>query len=312
VVAGVSRRDWLAAAGIAIVAVAIAGFLLRDTGDDPAPSDSAEPPSARVMSAATAGDLLRELSRQGWRCYDSLADPIVERCFLDEAAGKDGTASAEVALTYADDYLARASVYASGVQDDGRHLAVAEQAARRIGVVLLDGAGAEVVAQLGDRQEIEIAGRHVYGNRAGSSSIQVVVESASYDGRTLPAPVFPAEAELVRVAEAAGLHCDVGDSSTTCSRSGSVGMTITMSRADGRIGSLSISASNYAVPDDPAVVNLVSGYLVDTGLGRPTASRWVRAHADSAIPVRADLGGLHFRLDGGGRALYLSVGEITN
>jgi hypothetical protein len=100
---------------------------------------------------------------------------------------------------------------------------------------------------------------------------------------------------------------------TTCSRSGSVGMTITMSRAEGRIGSLSISASNYAVPDDPAVVNLVSGYLFDTGLGGPAASRWVRAHADSAIPVRTDLGGLHFRLDGGGdRALYVSVGEITN
>jgi hypothetical protein len=129
-------------------------------------------------------------------------------------------------------------------------LAVAEQAARRIGVVLLDGAG---------------------------------------------------------------LHCDVDDSSTTCSRSGSVGMTITMSRADGRIGSLSISASNYAVPDDPAVVNLVSGYLFDTGLGGPAASRWVLAHADSAIPVRTDLGGLHLRLDGGGdRALYVSVGEITN
>ena len=310
-----SRRDWLAAAVIVVIAGAVAGFLLRDTGDDPRPTGGTDPASERVMSAAAAGDLIRELSRQGWRCYDSLDAPVVKRCFLDEPAGDDGTASAEVALTYADDYLVRVSVYAAGVHDHGRHLDVAEHTARQVGDVLLDGAGSQVAERLGDRHEIELAGRRVYGNRAVGSSIQVVVESASYDGRVLPPPDFPAEDRLVRVAERAGLSCDAGGASTDCGpeSAGPIRMTITMSEAAGRVRSMSISASNVAVASDPVVVNMVSGYLFETGIGGPGASRWVQTQAGTDIPVQADFGGLHLRLDGGGdRALYLSIGEITN
>ena len=270
-----SRRDWLAAAVISVVAVAVAAFMLRDTGDDPQPAGSPEP-SERVMSAVAAGDLIDELSGQGWRCYHSLDSPPVKRCFLDEPAGDDGTVSAEVALTYADDYLVRASVYAAGVQDDGRHLDVAARTARQVGDVLLDGAGSQVADRLGDRREIQIAGRRVYGHRAAGSSIQVVVESTSYAGRPLPPPDFPAEAVLIRTAERAGLSCAAGGASATCrSTSGSIRMTITMSAAAGRVRSMPISASNVAVPSDPAVVETVAGYLVETGVGGPAAGRWV-------------------------------------
>lgn len=312
-----SRRDWLAAAVIAVIAAAIAGFLLRDTGDDPQPAsaDSTEPASEQVMSAAAANALIDELSKQGWHCYDSLDAPVVKRCLLDEPAGDNGWVSIDVALTYADDYVARASVYAAGVRDYGRHVDVAGQTALDVGDVLLDGAGAQVAERLGVRREIEIAGRRVYGNRSGGS-IQVVVESASYDGRTLPPPDFPAASALVRNAETAGMSCDVGDASTTCRTppGSSIGMTITIAEAVGRVRSLSISASNVAMPSDPVVVNMVSGYLFETDLGGgPAASRWVRAQAGTDIPARADLGGLNLRLEGGGdRPLYVTVGEITN
>jgi hypothetical protein len=310
-----SRRDWLAAAVIAVIAAAIAGFLLRDTGDDPQPTGTTEPPSEQVMSAAAASALTDELSRQGWHCYDSLDEPVVKRCFLDEPAGDDGSVSVDVALTYADGFLARASVYAAGVRDYRRHVPLAEQAALEVGDVLLDGAGSQVAERLGDRREVEIAGRRVYGNQSGSS-IQVAVESASYEGRTLPLPDFPAASVLVRRAEAADMSCDVGDASTTCRTppGGSISMTIIMAETAGRVRSLSISASNVAVPSDPVVVNMVSGYLFVTHLGGgPAASRWVRSEAGTDIPVRADLGGLNFRLEGGGnRPLYVTVGEITN
>jgi hypothetical protein len=314
-VVGMSRHDWLAAAVIAVIAVAIAGLLLRDTGDDPRPTGSTQPPSEQVMSAAAAGALIDELSQEGWRCYDSLDAPVVKRCFLDEPAGDDGSVSVDVALTYADDYLVRASIYAAGVRDYRRHVDVAEQTAIQVGDVLLDGAGAQVAERLGDPREIEIAGRRVYGNRSGAS-VQVAVESAAYDGRTLPPPDFPAASVLVRNAEAADMSCDIDDATTTCRTppDSSIGMTITIAEAGGRVRSLAISASNVTTPSDPVVVNMVSGYLYETDLGGgPAASRWVRAQAGTDIPARADLGGLNFRVEGGvDRPLYVTVGEITN
>jgi len=169
---------------------------------------------------------------------------------------------------------------------------------------------------LGDRHEIQIAGRRVYGYRAGDESIQVVVESASYGGGALPAPELPAEPVLVRNAEAADMRCAVGNATTTCRTSSDnpIRMTITMSATAGRVRSLSISASNVVTRTDPLVVNMVSGYLfvADVG-GGPAVSRWVHEQAGTAVPVRADLGGLHLRLEGGGsQPLYVSVGEITN
>jgi hypothetical protein len=309
---GVSRRDWLAAVVIAVVAVAVAAFLLRDTGDDPAPRSEDAPPSERVMTAAAADELTELLSERGWRCYDSLPEPVVQRCLLDERAG-DGTTSADVALTFADGYVARVNIAATGERDGGRHVEVGEQAARIAGDVLLDGAGDALADRLGDRDETQIAGRRVFGNRAPGSSIQVVVESVSYDA-DLPAPSFPPTDALVRAAETAGLLCHDDGSSTTCSgTAGTVSTTVTIAVVADRVGTLSMSASNVAVPDDPAVVNMVSGYVFETGLGGRRASAWVRDHATGTTPVRADLGGLQFRLGSGGdRAVYLSVGEITN
>jgi hypothetical protein len=90
-------------------------------------------------------------------------------------------------------------------------------------------------------------------------------------------------------------------------------MTVTMSTASGRVRSLAVSASNFAVPNDPAVVNMVAGYLFETGIGGPRAALWLREHASGPAPDRADLGGVQLRLGAGtGNALYLSVGEITN
>jgi hypothetical protein len=309
----VSRRDWPTAAVITVVAVAIAGFLLRDDGDDPAPrSHEADEPSARVMSEAAAADLIDELSGRGWACYDSLRDPMVKRCFFDQRVGA-GLVSADVALTYADGYVDRVNIYAAGERDDGEHVRLAEQTARLAGDVLLDGAGNALADRVGVRQPIELAGRQVFGNQAPGASTQVVVESASYDEPDLPPPNLPVPDVLVREAEAAGLACQESGATTTCSGSDQPTMTVTISIAAGRVGSLSISASNYAVPNDPAVANRVAGYVFEAGIGGPRASAWVRSHAASQTPVRADLGGVHFRLVGGGdRALYLSLGEITN
>jgi hypothetical protein len=304
-----SRRDWLAAAVITVVAVAIAAFLLRDPSEDPEPRDDDDPPSSRVMSTAAADELIDRLTQDGWTCFDSLSEPVVTRCFLDRAVGDGGTLSGEVALTSQDGYVARANIYAAG---EG-HVELAERTARLAGDVLLDGSGSDLADQLGDRRELEIAGRVAYGNRSPGSSVQVVVESASYDGRSLPPPNFPAKARLTEVAEAAGLTCQDYGATTTCGGSTSPGMTVTIATAGGRIGSLSLSASNYAVPNDPAVVTMVSGYLFETGLGGPRAAAWLQQHADSAAPVRADLGGLHLRLRGGDdHTVYLAIGEITN
>jgi hypothetical protein len=310
----VSRRDWLTAAVITVVAVAIAAFLLRDGGDDPAPrSHETEEPSARVMSEAAASDLIDGLTGRGWVCYDSLRDPVIKRCFFDRVVGDGGTLSADVALTYADDYVARVNIYAAGERDGGEHVRLAEQTARLAGDVLLDGAGDALADRVGVRQPIELAGRQVFGNRATGASTQVVVESASYDEPTLPPPNLSVPDVLVRAAEAGGLACQASGSTTTCSGAGQPDMTITLSVAAGRVGSLSISASNYAVPDDPAVVNRIAGYVFEAGIGGPRASAWIRSHADSPTQVRADLGGVHFRLGGGGdRVLYLSLGAIQN
>ena len=310
-----NRGEWLVAAVITVVAVVIGSYLLRDIGDERPPTGGSDSLSEHVMTVAAADDLMRALTQQGWRCYDSLPAPVVKRCFLDQAAG-DGTVSAEVALTYADDYLDRVSLYAEGAGDDGEHLDLAQRTAGLVGDVLLAGAGPEVAEQLGDRHEIQIAGRRVYGYRAGDESIQVVVESASYSGGALPAPELPAESVLVRNAEAADMSCAVGNATTTCRNSSDnpIRMTITMSVTAERVRSLSISASNVATRNDPAVVNMVSGYLfvADVG-GGPAVSRWVHEQAGTAVPVRADLGGLHLRLEGGGsQPLYVSVGEITN
>jgi hypothetical protein len=307
-----SRRDWLAAAVITVVAVVIAVFLLRDTSDDPAPRSDTDRPSARVMSVAAADDLMGRLARDGWSCFDSLPKPVVKRCFLDRAAG-DGTVSGEVALTYLDDYVARVNVYAAGQQDANAHVALAEQTASLVGDVLLDGAGSELADHVGVPEQIEVAGRMVSGHRSPGSSVQVTVESAAYDDRELPPPDLPSESELVRTAEAGGLSCGAYGSTTTCGGSGSPSMTVTMAKADGRVGSLSISASNFAVPDDPVVVTMVSGYLFEAGVGGPRAGGWLSQHADSAVPVRADLGGVHLRLRGGDdHSVYLTVGEILN
>jgi len=310
----VSRRDWLTAAVITVVAVAIAGFLLRDGGDDPTPrSHETGEPSARVMSEASAADLIAELSGRGWACYDSLPDPVVKRCFFDRLADASGTVSADVALTYSDGYLARVNIYAAGERDDGEHVRLAEQTARLAGDVLLHGAGDALAARVGVRRPIELAGRQVFGTEAPGASTQVVVESASYDEPVLPPPNLPVPDVLVREAEAAGLTCQQSGSTTTCSASDQPSMTVTLSIAAGRVGSLSISASNFAVPNDPAVVNRVTGYLFEAGIGDPRAIAWIRSHAGSPTPARADLGGVHFRLGAGGdRALYLSLGAIQN
>jgi len=307
----VSRRDWFAAAVIAVVAIAIAAYLLRDTGADPKPRDDDAAPSDRVMSVAAADELMRRLTRAGWSCFDSLPEPVVKRCFRDQLAG-DGTVSAEVALTYAEGYLARANVYAEGVHDGGRHVRIAEQAARLVGDVLLDGAGPVLVDRLGEPEEYDVAGRIVHGNRSPGSSIQVVVESASYDGSDLPPVRLPPLHRLIEVAEAGGLVCREHGATTTCSGGGPPSMTVTISTADARVGSLSVSSSNYVVPDDPAVVNRIAGYLFETGIGGPRAAAWVRQHADDPAPVRADLDGVGLRLGRQGDALYLSIGAITN
>jgi hypothetical protein len=307
-----SRRDWLAAAVIIVVAVAIAAFLLRDTGDDAAPRAVEGPPSARVMSAPAADELIARLEQRGWSCFDSLEQPVVKRCFLDELAGA-GTVSADVALTFADGYLTRVNLYAAGEGDDDRHVTVAEQTAELAGDILLDGAGSEVAERLGDRHEVEIAGRRVFGNRAPGASVQVVVESASYDAK-LPPAEFPSNDVLTRAAKDAGLLCHDDGSSTICSgTAGSISMTVTMSVASGRIGSLSLSASNFAVPNDPVVLNAATGYLFETGIGGPRAAAWVREHAGGAWSARADLGGLQLRLgNGADRAVYLTVSAIQN
>jgi hypothetical protein len=312
-----NRGEWLVAAVITVVAVAIGSYLLRDIADEPQPTgEGSGSLSEHVMTAAVADDLLRALTQQGWHCFDSLPLPVVKRCFLDQPAGDDGTVSAEVALTYGDEDLDRVSLYAEGEGDAGEHLDVADRTAGLVGDLLLAGAGPEVAEQLGDRHEVQIAGRRVYGNRAGDESIQVVVESASYSGSELPTPELPAEPVLVRNAEVGGMRCDVGNATTTCRTfsNNPIRMTITMSLAAGRVRSLSISAYNVATPRDPAVVNMVAGYLYVTDVGGgPAVSRWVHEQAGTTVPVRADLGGLHLRLEGGGaRPIYLSVGEITN
>jgi hypothetical protein len=308
----VSRRDWFTAAFITVIAVAIAAFLLRD--DDPAPrSHGVGSPSARVMTEAAAADLIDELSRRGWACYDSLPDPVVKRCFFDRLGDAGGTVSADVALTYADGYVARVSIYAAGESDHGEHIRLAEQTARLAGDVLLDGAGNALANRVGVRQPTELAGRQVSGNEARGVSAQVVVESASYDEPELPPANLPMPDVLVREAEAAGLTCQESGATTTCSGSGQPTMTITLSIATGRVGSLSISASNYAAPHDPAVANRLAGYIFEAGVGGPRAGAWVHSQAASRTPARADVGGVHFRLGGGGeRALYLSLGAITN
>ena len=306
-----SRRDWFAAAVIAVVAIAIAAYLLRDTGADPKPRDDDAAPSDRVMSVAAADELMRRLTRAGWSCFDSLPEPVVKRCFRDQLAG-DGTVSAEVALTYAEGYLARANVYAEGVHDGGRHVRIAEQAARLVGDVLLDGAGPVLVDRLGEPEEYDVAGRIVHGNRSPGSSIQVVVESASYDGSDLPPVRLPPLHRLIEVAEAGGLVCREHGATTTCSGGGPPSMTVTISTADARVGSLSVSSANDGVADEPAVVNRIAGYLFETGIGGPRAAAWVRQHADDPAPVRADLDGVGLRLGRQGDALYLSIGAITN
>jgi hypothetical protein len=308
-----NRREWLAAGVIAVLAVAAAIYLLRDTREDPAQQDeSDDPPSARVMSIAAADELIDRLTQDGWRCFDSLPEPVVKRCFIDQVVG-GGTTSGEVALTYQDGYVARANVYAAGERDGGRHVEVAEQTVRLAGDVLLDDAGSVLVDRLGNRREFEVAGRLVYGNRSPGSSVQVVVESASYNAHTLPPPNIPAKAKLTSVAEAGGLTCRDYGATTTCGGRGSPAMTVTIPTADGRVGSLTLSASNYAVPKDPAVVNRVAGYLFETGLGGSRAAAWLRQYADSTAPVRADLGGVHLRIRGGDdHTVYLVIGEITN
>jgi hypothetical protein len=310
----VSRRDWLTAAVITVVAVAIAAFLLRDTSDDPAPeSDETDEPSAHVMSAAAAADLIDELSGRDWACYHSLRDPVVKRCFFDRLDEDGGTVSVDVALTYADRYLDRVSIYAAGERDEGAHVRLAEQTARLTGDLLLDGSGNALADRVGVGQPIELVGRQVVGNRARGASTQVVVESASYDEPELPPPNLPVPDVLVREAEVAGLTCRKSGATTTCTGAGRPDLTITLSIAAGRVGSMSIAASNYLVPHDPAVANRVTGYIFDAGIGGPRASAWVRSHAVSPTPAQADLGGVHFRLGGGGdRALYLSLGAIQN
>jgi hypothetical protein len=310
----VSLRDWFTAAFITVIAVAMAAFLLRDTDDDPARrSHEAGEPSARVMTEAAAADLIDELSGRGWACYDSLRHPVVKRCFFDRLDDAGGTVSADVALTYADGYVARVSIYAAGEIDHGEHVRLAEQTAWLAGDVLLDGAGNALADRVGVRQPTEVAGRQVFGNQARGVSTQVVVESASYDEPELPPANLPTPDVLVREAEAAGLTCQESGATRTCSGSGQPTMTITLSIAAGRVGSLSISASDYAVPHDPAVANRVAGYIFEAGIGGPRASAWLHSQAASRTPARADLGGVHFRLGGGGaRALYLSLGEITN
>lgn len=308
-----SRRDWLAAAVITVLAVAIAAYLLRDASDDPAPRSDQEPPSARVMSIGAGNELLDRLAADGWSCFDSLPDPVVKRCFHDALVGDGGTASGEVALTYVDGYIVRASIYTAGERDDGRHVALAEKTARLAGDVLLNGSGPTLVDRLGNRREIEVAGRLVYGHRSPGSSVQVVVESVSYDGRRLPPSNIPPAAELARSAEAGGLSCRDDGASLTCGDDATPSMTVTMSTTDGRVGSLTVSAANYAVPDDPAVLSRVAGYLFETGLGGPRAGAWLRTHADAVAPVRADLGGVHLRLSGGDdHTVYLAVTKITN
>ncbi len=307
-----SRRDWFTAAFITVIAVAIAAFLLRDTDPGPRSHDAGDP-SARVMTEAAAADLIDELSGRGWACYDSLRAPVVKRCFFDRLDDAGGTVSADVALTYADGYVARVSIYAAGESDHGGHVRLAEQTARLAGDIMLDGAGNALADRVGVRQPTELAGRQVSGSQARGASTQVVVESASYDEPELPSPNLPVPDVLVREAEATGLTCRESSATTTCSGSEQPTMTVTLSIAAGRVGSLSISASNYAVPYDPAVANRLAGYIFEAGIGGPRASAWVHSHAASPTPGQADLGGVHFRLGGGGeRALYLSLGAITN
>lgn len=309
-----SRRDWFTAAVITVIAVAIAAFLLRDTDDHPAPhARETGEPSARVMSESAAADLIDELTGRGWACYDSLHDPVVKRCFFDRLDDEGGTVSADVALTYADGYVARVSIYAAGERDDGEHVRLAEQTARLAGDVLLDGAANALADRVGVRQPTELAGRQVVGNQTRGASTQVVVESASYDEPELPPPHLPVPDVLVREAEAAGLTCQESGATTTCGGSGQPALTITLSIAAGRVGSMSIAASNYAMPHDPAVANRIAGYIFESGIGGPRAGAWVHSQAASPTPAQADLGGVHFRLGGGGdRALYLSLGAIQN